>query len=312
MRCLTLIAVCAVALCLGGCKSEARRVTRAATGEEYHYAAQLLAMPSCQATVKSKEPDRATLRVKGGRALSLGGPNAAPEIWHFVKTLETGKTYPLPKAFIEFQQRSAGARKTETGRTLTATAATAAAPPTVRGARYEFTAQLMSMPSCRAVVDRKSPCVAYLTTLGDGRKLYIGSPGPSPAVGRFMGTLEIGKTYQLPDAFMDFLKIDVASRSGATDVGALDGTDDVYEFTAQLLAMPSCQVKVDCNDDCAAMLTTTDGQRKLIVGSPGASEAVDQFVQTLKPGQTYSLPDAFMKFQQQQAPAPAAINAIGK
>ena len=61
------------------------------------------------------------------------------------------------------------------------------------------------MPSCNATVKRDSPCVSRFAT-ETGRVFYIGSPGADEDVGLFLGTLEDGKSYYLPEAFMQYLK----------------------------------------------------------------------------------------------------------
>jgi hypothetical protein len=61
------------------------------------------------------------------------------------------------------------------------------------------------MPSCTAKVEEIAPCYARLST-EDGRVLYVGSPGASLEVVGFVNTLQKGKTYFLPDAFMEYQK----------------------------------------------------------------------------------------------------------
>jgi len=70
---------------------------------------------------------------------------------------------------------------------------------------YEYAAQVSAMPSCSAKVAERAPCYARLVTTG-GCTVFIGSPGAGPEVARFVGTLEKGKTYRLPYAFMEFRK----------------------------------------------------------------------------------------------------------
>ena len=70
---------------------------------------------------------------------------------------------------------------------------------------YEYAAQVLAMPSCHAKVVTRAPCYARLVTSGGGT-MYIGSPGAGQEVARFVGTLEEGKSYFLPDAFMAFRK----------------------------------------------------------------------------------------------------------
>lgn len=85
---------------------------------------------------------------------------------------------------------------------------------------------------------------------------------------------------------------------------------DVYEYVAQLLAMPSCSAKAEAIYPCYARLRTEDG-RELCVGSPGASPEVVGFVHTLQQGKTYFLPDAFMEYQKKQQEGPNKADADG-
>jgi hypothetical protein len=65
---------------------------------------------------------------------------------------------------------------------------------------YETAEQIKAMPPCRATVVHIYPCYSLLKTT-DGKQLYIGSPGATPEVGSFVGTLKEGKTYRFPGAF---------------------------------------------------------------------------------------------------------------
>lgn len=70
---------------------------------------------------------------------------------------------------------------------------------------YEYTAQVLAMPSCHASVELFSPCERRFRT-SDGGEFYIGSPGADAEVMGFLGTLEEGKNYDLPRAFMEYRK----------------------------------------------------------------------------------------------------------
>ena len=96
-----------------------------------------------------------------------------------------------------------------------------ATTPTIaqREYRYEYVAQLLAMPSCAAKVEEIYPCYARLST-EDGKVLYVGSPGASPEVVGFVHTLQEGKTYFLPEAFMEYLK---QQRKGPNHPDAGDG-----------------------------------------------------------------------------------------
>jgi len=67
-------------------------------------------------------------------------------------------------------------------------------------------AELESLPTLRATVEKIQPCGVILRT-EDGKSLSLAGPlGGEPAVERFMRTLEDGKTYTFPNAFLEFRK----------------------------------------------------------------------------------------------------------
>lgn len=90
-------------------------------------------------------------------------------------------------------------------------------PPTAAPLTYEYVAQVRAMPSCTATVQEIAPCYARLKT-EDGRVLYIGSPGAAPEVVGFVQTLQKGKTYFLPDAFMKYQR-DQREKMNKPDAG---------------------------------------------------------------------------------------------
>ncbi len=84
---------------------------------------------------------------------------------------------------------------------------------------YEYAAQVLAMPSCAAKVEEIAPCYARLRT-EEGRLLYVGSPGASPEIERFVQALEKGQTYFLPDAFMEYQR---KQKTGPNKADASDG-----------------------------------------------------------------------------------------
>ena len=64
--------------------------------------------------------------------------------------------------------------------------------------------------------------------------------------------------------------------------------------------MPSCTAKMDAFCTCYASFTDAEG-RKFYIGSPGASEDVQHFIESLKPGEIYFLPCAFEGFLRAKA-----------
>jgi hypothetical protein len=66
---------------------------------------------------------------------------------------------------------------------------------------YETVEQIKLMLPCHATVERMAPCYALFTT-ADGTKFYLGSPGATRDVSRFLSTLQVGQTYEFPAAFI--------------------------------------------------------------------------------------------------------------
>jgi hypothetical protein len=74
-----------------------------------------------------------------------------------------------------------------------------------RTSAYVHKTQILAIPSCEATVVERAPCHALLKCT-NGRSFYVGSPGASKEVALFVGTLEKGKAYLLPDAFVQYLE----------------------------------------------------------------------------------------------------------
>lgn len=68
---------------------------------------------------------------------------------------------------------------------------------------YDTGAAIEAMRHCTARIDGRSPCAIRFVT-GHGRHFYLGSPGSTPEVSRFLATLKEGRVYRLPEAFLDF------------------------------------------------------------------------------------------------------------
>jgi hypothetical protein len=72
-------------------------------------------------------------------------------------------------------------------------------------AAYTTAEQLALMPTCLVTVIQRAPCYCMLKT-EDGTVFRVGSPANTAVLGKFVGTLEQGKTYTFPDAFVAFAK----------------------------------------------------------------------------------------------------------
>ena len=99
-------------VCFTGCKTTPVEPQYADT---YEYVAQVLAMPSRVATAVEVGPCYARFTAEDGRTFYIGSPGCAPEVWGFVGTLEEGKTYYLPEAFMEYQRKQKTPNKTTGG-----------------------------------------------------------------------------------------------------------------------------------------------------------------------------------------------------
>ena len=103
MKPYSLIIVFAVVLAsTPGCRtvnsSSGRRIT-------CEFDAQLLALPTCSATVVDRSPCQTFLKTPSGDTLVIGSPGPSPMIARFRRTLEMGKTYYLPREFVEFLRK---------------------------------------------------------------------------------------------------------------------------------------------------------------------------------------------------------------
>jgi hypothetical protein len=70
---------------------------------------------------------------------------------------------------------------------------------------YDTAEQIRAMLPCKARVIERAPCYVYLKTT-DGHGIYLGSPGSEAVVGRFLGVLKEGQSYNFPDAFLKYQK----------------------------------------------------------------------------------------------------------
>jgi hypothetical protein len=72
-------------------------------------------------------------------------------------------------------------------------------------ASYKTAEEIKAMRPCRATVERRVVCYVVLKS-ADGQKFHIGSPGNTAEVHGFIDTLEEGRTYSLPSAFIAYQK----------------------------------------------------------------------------------------------------------
>jgi hypothetical protein len=72
-------------------------------------------------------------------------------------------------------------------------------------AHYRTVDEIKTMSRCKVTVIQKAPCYVLFKS-ADGSRLYVGSPGNTPEIDRFLSTLKMHQTYTLPDAFLDHQK----------------------------------------------------------------------------------------------------------
>jgi hypothetical protein len=69
-----------------------------------------------------------------------------------------------------------------------------------------------------------------------------------------------------------------------------------YTTAEQIEAMPPCKATLERMVVCYAVLRTTDG-KEFRIGGPENTPEVAQFIYTLKAGQTYKFPSAFLIYR---------------
>lgn len=127
-------------------------------------------------------PCYAVFETADGKAFSIGNPSSGAEVTHFLLTLKKGAGYKLPDAFLAYH----------------------AAP------RYVTAKEVTAMPRCTAKLLTGSIYseFCYFTT-ADGKTLILGKPGAGRQgadVLKFLDALEEGKSYELPEAFLNYQK----------------------------------------------------------------------------------------------------------
>ena len=78
------------------------------------------------------------------------------------------------------------------------------------------------------------------------------------------------------------------------------GAELNYLKVKHLESIAKCQATVEKITACSVHLKTDDGQAISLAGPGGADRAILRFMDTLKKGQTYTLPDAFIEFRKKQ------------
>jgi len=91
------IAAALALVLLAGCSTPQRM-------NVYEHPIQVLAIPSCTAKVIHVAPCNAKFQTEEGDTFIIGGPGADLDVHHFVGTLEAGKTYYIPEAYMKYKE----------------------------------------------------------------------------------------------------------------------------------------------------------------------------------------------------------------
>ena len=134
------------------------------------------------------------------------------------------------------------------------------------------------MPPGKATVEQMETYSARLRT-AEGKKFVIGSERGEQEVWHFVGTaLKEGQTYELPAAFLAFQQ------------------RKFYVTAEELKAMPPVNATLESSGPCFSILRGSDG-KQFVIGDPGSGRVVWRFLGTLKEGQAYEFPSAFLDYQ---------------
>ncbi len=149
---------------------------------DYISVARITSMAPRTGKVTGIGPCYAVFEMAEGKAFSIGDPSSGAEVTHFLLTLKEGASYKLPDAFLAYH----------------------AAP------RYVTAKEVTAMPHCTAklLTGAINSEFCYFTT-AEGKAIILGAPGAGKRgedVLNFLETLEEGKSYELPEAFLEYQK----------------------------------------------------------------------------------------------------------
>ena len=143
---------------------------------------------------------------------------------------------------------------------------------------YITAEQIKTMPPTKATVEHKETFTARLRT-ADGRQFTLGSDRGEQDVWHFVGTaLKVGQTSEFPAAFLAYQQ------------------RKFYVTAEELKAMPPVKATLELSGPCFSIFRGGDG-KQFVIGDPGSKRGVRQFLGTLKEGQSYELPSAFLDHQ---------------
>src|ERR1043165_694909 len=125
-------------------------------------------------TLATRSPCSSYFNTTDGKGFSIGDPGSGAQVSQFLWTLKQGETCKFPDAFLDYQ----------------------AAP------KYVTVKEIIVMAPRTAtlVASRRD---SYFKT-ADGKGFFIGGRGSGAEVDSFLRTLEEGKAYEFPDAFLKY------------------------------------------------------------------------------------------------------------
>jgi hypothetical protein len=150
-----------------------------------HYvtAKEIAAMPPCTARLGARSPCSASFTTPDGKWFGIGDPGSGEQISHFIWSLKEAETNRFPDAFLDYQ----------------------AAP------HYVTAREITEMSHCTATLVHEWIGSGYFKT-ADGKGFFIGGERSGKDVNRFLRTLEEEKTYEFPDAFLKYQKLQLTTK----------------------------------------------------------------------------------------------------
>ncbi len=134
------------------------------------------------------------------------------------------------------------------------------------------------MPPQEVTLTKKLNEYSGYFTGSSGKSFIVGDEVGDQFVWHFVGSLKVGQSCKLPDAFTNF----ISAR--------------YYVTAEEIKGMSPCAGIIALRSPCSAYFTTADG-RGFGIGDPGSGALISKFLWSLKDGETYRFPEAFLEFQ---------------
>jgi hypothetical protein len=144
--------------------------------------------------------------------------------------------------------------------------------------RYVTTQEIKEIAPCTATLSKRISEYSCAFTTADGKAFVLGDPRGEQWVWHFVGALNEGQSYKLPDEFLNY----VAAPHYVTD--------------KEITRMASRTGTLASSSPCSAYFRTADG-KWFGIGDPGSGAEVSQYLATLKRGNAYRFPDSFLAYK---------------